>query len=293
MKRKCPVTDLQVAEGQKVNLAKWPTQIPALYRSKNHYRELLEQYRTEIGEWQERLYAHNRYAVLLIFQGMDAAGKDGAIKHVMSGVNPQGCQVFSFKEPSREELDHDFLWRTHRRLPERGRIGIFNRSHYEEVLIVRVRPALLAAQQLPAECIGKHFWRDRYRDIVNWEQYLHRNGTRIVKFFLHLSKAEQRRRLLARLEDPLKNWKFAPSDLETRRDWAAFQRAYADCLSATSTAAAPWFVVPADDKWNARLLISQVIVDALRRLPLEYPRVSAAHRRELAHIRRALARDRG
>ncbi len=283
--------DYQVDENAKVRLSQWPTKVPPLYRSKKHYRDLLEEYRAELSALQTLLYAHHRYAVLLIFQGMDAAGKDGAIKHVMSGVNPQGCQVFSFKQPSSEELDHDFLWRTNCRLPERGRIGIFNRSYYEEVLIARVKPAVLAAQRLPAECVGKHLWRERYQDIVHLEDYLHRNGTRVVKFFLHLSKEEQRQRLLARLDDPRKNWKFSRADLEVRQDWDAFQAAYADCLAATSTKHAPWYVVPADDKWNARLIISQIILETMKILPLHYPTLDQEHAKELARIKRLLQEE--
>lgn len=291
MKLDCRWQDFQVQRGP-VKLGRWPTSIAPLYHSKPHYRELLDEARAELQERQNVLYAHGRYALLLVFQGMDAAGKDGAIKHVMSGVNPQGCRVFSFKQPSAEELAHDFLWRTHQRLPERGQIGIFNRSYYEEVLIARVRPGVLAAQRLPEECVrAKDFWRDRFRDIVQHEDYLHRNGTRILKFFLHLSREEQRQRLLARVDDPDKNWKLSPADLEVRREWDAFQRAYADCLGATSTKRAPWFIIPADDKKNARLLISQIIVAALRALPIEYPRATAAHLQELKAVKRALENE--
>jgi len=225
----------------------------------------------------------------LIFQAMDAAGKDGVIKHVLSGINPQGCEVFSFKQPSAEELAHDFLWRTTCRLPERGRIGIFNRSYYEEVLIVRVHPEMLRAR-LPEELINRNnFWDERYRSILDLEKHLHRNGTHVIKFFLHLSKEEQRRRFLARIDDPEKNWKFSQADLEERKFWKDYMKAYEDCLSATSTGHAPWYVVPADDKENARLIVSQIILDALKSLKLSYPKTSKAHRRELQAIRKSLA----
>ena len=244
-----------------------------------------------LADLQDKLYAQDRWAVLLIFQAMDAAGKDGAIQHVMSGVNPQGCQVFSFKHPSDGELQHDFLWRTTRDLPERGRIGIFNRSYYEEVLIVRVHPELLRAEGVPNATRGKSaIWHDRYRSIVHLERHLHRNGTRIIKFYLHLSKAEQRSRFLARIDDPTKNWKFSESDLAERRFWKRYMDAYSDCLGATSTDDSPWYVVPADDKENARLIVSQIVVDTLDDLKMSYPKVSAARRRELQSIRRRLAR---
>ena len=282
MKIHCQLEKFRVPPQTKVKLAKWPTHVAPLYDSKKQYRTLLEEYRSEISDAQSRLYADGRYALLLIFQGMDAAGKDGAIKHVMSGVNPQGCQVFSFKQPSAEELAHDFLWRTTCRLPERGRIGVFNRSYYEEVLVVRVNPQLLAAQRLPAECVGKHIWRDRQRAIVHLEDHLHRNGTRVLKFFLHLSNGEQRRRFLERIDDPQKNWKFGSADFAVRQQWDEFQSAYADCLSATSSKHAPWYVVPADDKWNARLIISQAILNTLQDLPLRYPEPTAEQRQALA-----------
>jgi PPK2 family polyphosphate:nucleotide phosphotransferase len=286
------VAPYRVKPGKKVNLAKWPTRVAPLYASKKDYKAGLEAGAREMAKLQEQLYAHNRYALLLIFQAMDSAGKDGAIRHVMSGVNPQGCQVYSFKHPSAEELDHDFLWRTHRALPERGRIGIFNRSYYEEVLIVRVQPEILAAQSLPEASLGKReLWAGRYRSIVESEEHLHRNGTRIVKFFLHLSREEQRKRLLARIDDPRKNWKFAGADLEQRASWDKYMRAYEACLSATSTREAPWYAVPADDKWNARLIISQIVVDTLRGLDLQPPRATAARRAELRAFRERLERD--
>lgn len=290
MNLKCSLDTFQVAPGKKVNLTRWPTEVKALYDSKQHYHALLEDYRDKLSDLQRVLYAHDRYALLLIFQGMDTAGKDGAIRHVMSGVNPQGCQVFNFKQPSSEELDHDFLWRTNKCLPERGRIGIFNRSYYEEVLIARA--AATAGQPAPAggTVNPKTIWQERFQDIVNLEDHLHRNGTRIIKFFLHLSREEQRQRFLARIADPAKNWKLAPADIEMRRRWDDFQHAYADCLSATSTKHTPWFVVPADDKWNARLIISQAIVETLKALKLHYPKATAAHRRQLQAVRRAVGR---
>jgi PPK2 family polyphosphate:nucleotide phosphotransferase len=234
-------------------------------------------------------YASDRYALLLIFQGMDAGGKDGAIRHVMSGVNPQGCEVFSFKQPSAEELKHDFLWRTTCRLPERGRIGIFNRSYYEEVLVVRVHPEILRSQGLPNELLDeKSIWKERYRSIVDLEEHLHRNGTRIIKFFLHLSKAEQRKRFLERIDEPDKNWKFSLADIHERKYWPHYMEAYEDCLNATSTHHAPWYVVPADDKENARLIVSQIVLDALGDLNMAYPKVTAKRRRELKSIRHQL-----
>jgi PPK2 family polyphosphate:nucleotide phosphotransferase len=227
--------------------------------------------------------------LLLIFQGIDAAGKDGAILHVMSGINPQGCEVFSFKQPSAEELEHDFLWRTTCRLPERGRIGIFNRSYYEEVLIVRVHPAILHNQGLPEELVDeKTIWKERYHSIVDLEKHLHRNGTRIIKFFLHLSKKEQRKRFLERIDEPEHNWKFSLSDAHERNYWRRYSRAYEACLSATSTDEAPWHIVPADDKENARLIVSQTVMDALNSLKMAYPKVTAKRRRELKSIRKRL-----
>jgi PPK2 family polyphosphate:nucleotide phosphotransferase len=230
--------------------------------------------------------------VLLIFQAMDAAGKDGAIRHVMSGVNPQGCQVFSFKHPSAMELDHDFLWRTTQALPERGRIGIFNRSYYEEVLIVRVHPEILRTQGLPDNLLDeKTVWQQRYRSIVDLENHLYRNGTRIIKFFLHLSQEEQRRRFLDRIDAPEKNWKFSLADIEERKFWKQYMQAYEACLGATSTKTAPWYVVPADDKENARLIIAQIIVDTFKSLKMSYPETDAKRRKELLAIRRELVEE--
>jgi PPK2 family polyphosphate:nucleotide phosphotransferase len=243
-----------------------------------------------LEELQELLYAHDRYALLLVFQGMDAAGKDSVIKHVMSGVNPQGTQVYSFKQPSAEELDHDFLWRTTKALPERGRIGIFNRSYYEEVLVVRVHETLLDAQKLPAKCITRHIWDERFEDIRAYERHLWRNGTIIRKFFLNVSRAEQRRRFLERIDDPTKNWKFSSGDLVERGQWKAYHSAYADALAATSRHHAPWYVIPADYKWFAQALVSDIVVDALEHLELATPKLDAAKRRELARAKRQLTR---
>ena len=281
----------RVRDGAEVDLGKWPTRIDPVYKSKEKYHELLGEHVAQLSEQQQLLYASNRYAVLLIFQAMDAAGKDGAIKHVMSGVNPQGCQVFSFKHPTPAELQHDFLWRTTRDLPERGQIGIFNRSYYEEVLIARVHPQILRSEGLPdGPRDEKTVWRERYRSIAGLERHLFRNGTRIVKFYLHLSKAEQRKRFLERIDDPDKNWKFSAADIEERKFWKHYMKAYEECLGATSTSAAPWYVVPADDKENARLIVSRIVLDTLEGLKMAYPRTSAQHRRELLAIRKRLAR---
>ncbi len=282
----------RVAEGSKLKLARWPTRVKPAYDSKEHYRELLQAHVSKLSALQNLLYANDSYCLLLIFQAMDAAGKDGAIKHVMSGINPQGCQVFSFKHPSPEELEHDFLWRSTRCLPERGRIGIFNRSYYEEVLIVRVHPEILRGERIPSELLRERsVWKHRYQSIRGLERHLHRNGTRILKFFLHLSREEQRRRFLARIDEPQKNWKFGLSDIEERRFWGDYTRAYQECLGATSTRRAPWYVVPADDKENARLFVSQAIVDELEGLGMKYPKADAKRQRELQAIRRLLQRE--
>ena len=280
----------RVREGDKVDLRKWPTKVTPVYKSKEQYQKLLGEHVAQLSALQQLHYASNRYAVLLIFQAMDAAGKDGAIKHVMSGVNPQGCQVFSFKHPSAAELEHDFLWRTTRDLPERGRIGIFNRSYYEEVLILRVHPEILRSEGIPdAPRHDKAVWHARYRSIVDLERHLHGNGTRIVKFYLHLSKEEQRKRFLARIDEPEKNWKFSLADIEERKFWKHYMKAFEECLSATSTRHAPWYVVPADDKENARLIVSQIILDTFEGLEMTYPKTSAKRRRELQSIRKRLA----
>jgi PPK2 family polyphosphate:nucleotide phosphotransferase len=281
----------RVREGEKVKLKKWPTRVKPFYQSKAHYQKLLEARTREMSGRQGLFYAHDRYALLLIFQAMDAAGKDGAIKHVLSGINPQGCEVFSFKKPSDEDMAHDFLWRTTRCLPERGRIGIFNRSYYEEVLVVRVHPELLRVQKLPEELIDEEkIWGERFRSILDLERHLYRNGTRVVKFFLHLSKEEQRRRFLERIDDSDKNWKFSQSDIAERARWKDYQKAYEACLSATSTDRAPWFVVPADDKENARLIISHIVLDTLEQLKMSYPEPSKARRKELQSIRKQLVK---
>ena len=241
---------------------------------------------------QQLHYASNRYALLLVFQGIDAAGKDGAIRHVMSGVNPQGCDVFGFKQPSAEELEHDFLWRTTYRLPERGRIAIFNRSYYEEVLVVRVHPEILRNEGLSEELRDeKTIWKERYRSIVDLEEHLHRNSTRIIKFFLHLSKDEQRRRFLERIDEPDKNWKFSLADIHERKYWESYREAFEDCLNATSTHHAPWYVVPADDKENARLIVSRIILDALKGLKMSYPKTTEKRRLELQSIRKQLVKQ--
>jgi PPK2 family polyphosphate:nucleotide phosphotransferase len=258
-------------------------------KSNKRYHKLLEEHVAELSSLQNLHYAFNRYALLLIFQGMDAAGKDGAIRHVMSGVNPEGCEVFSFKQPSAEELKHDFLWRTTRHLPERGRIGIFNRSHYEEVLVVRMHPEILRGQGLPDELLDeKTIWKERYRSIVDLEKHLHRNGTRIIKVFLHLSKDEQRKRFLERIDEPDKNWKFSLADIHERKYWKHYVKAYEDCLHETSTHEAPWFIVPADDKEDSRLIVSQIVLDALNDLKMAYPKTTAKRRQELKSIRKRL-----
>ncbi|MDK9709988.1 ADP-polyphosphate phosphotransferase [Acidaminobacter sp.] len=283
---KIDTSKYRVDEGQKVDLKDWPTKVKSYYDSKKIYKEQLGIYKEKMTEEQNMFYAQDRYSLLLIFQAMDAAGKDGAIKHVMSGVNPQGCQVYSFKQPSAEELDHDFLWRTTCRLPERGRIGIFNRSYYEEVLVAKVHPELLANQRLPKEIEnGKNFWEKRYESIADFEKHLIRNGTRVIKFFLHVSSDEQARRFLDRIEEPEKNWKMSLGDIEERKFWNDYMKAYEDCLEATSKKHAPWFVIPADDKKNARLIISQVILEAFDDMELQYPEVSDTHREELLRIK--------
>jgi PPK2 family polyphosphate:nucleotide phosphotransferase len=285
--------DFRVPGGRRIRLKSWATGIKPLYKSEKQYKKLLGADVEQLSALQRLLYASNSYAVLLVFQAMDAAGKDGAISHVLSGVNPQGCDVHSFKHPSAEELEHDFLWRTTRCLPARGRIGIFNRSYYEEVLIVRVHPEILRSEGIPGLLVAnKTAWKERYHSIVELEKHLHRNGTRIIKFFLHLSKDEQRKRLLARIDEPNKNWKFSLADLAERKRWNQYMRAYEDCLSATSTKHAPWHVVPADDKYNARLIVSRVVIDALQGLEMRYPRTTRERRSELEAIRKQLAHRR-
>jgi len=265
---------------------------PLKAQDKPRAKEALQVGVEALAELQDMLYAQDRWAILLVFQAMDAAGKDGAIKHVMSGVNPQGCEVHSFKAPSSNELDHDYLWRTNVRVPERGRIGIFNRSYYEEVLVARVHPEILARQKLPPSLVGKHLWDERYEDIRHFERYLGRNGIVVRKFFLHVSRAEQKRRFMERLDDPAKNWKFSAADVRERGYWKDYMRAYEDAVRGTATDEAPWYVVPADNKWFTRVIVASAIIDALAGLDLHYPKVDKAGRRELAAARRGLAAER-
>jgi PPK2 family polyphosphate:nucleotide phosphotransferase len=288
-KTKISSEDFRVPSGKKVKLNEWPTSVKPFCETEERYKDLLEEHVEKLSSLQQLHYASNRYALLLIFQGLDAAGKDGAIRHVMSGVNPQGCEVFSFKQPSAEELEHDFLWRTTRHLPERGRIGMFNRSYYEEVLVVRVHPEILRSQGLSEELRNdKAIWEGRYRSIVDMEGHLHRNGTKIVKIFLHLSKEEQRKRFLERIDEPDKNWKFSLSDIHERKYWKQYVKAYEACLHATSTRHSPWYVVPADDKDNARLIVSRIVLDGLEGLKMSYPKTTAKRRAELESIRKQL-----
>jgi PPK2 family polyphosphate:nucleotide phosphotransferase len=290
MKMTFDTDQFRVKEGRAVDLGQWSTRVDSFYTSKKDYEKRLHKQVTELSDLQKMHYASNRYAILLIFQAMDAAGKDGAIRHVMSGVNPQGCQVFSFQHPSAMELDHDFLWRTNKAMPERGRIGIFNRSYYEEVLIVRVHPEILHGQNLPDALLDENIiWRDRYQSITDMEAHLHRNGTRICKFFLHLSKEEQRQRFLDRIDEADKNWKFSLADSEERKFWDDYMSAYEACLSNTSTEDSPWYVVPADDKKNARLIIAQIIINTFNSLQMAYPKVTPKRRRELEKIRKTLS----
>lgn len=282
--------DFLVKEKSKVSLTKWPTIVKPVYKSKEQYKQILREHIEELSSLQNLLYASNRYSVLLIFQSMDAAGKDSSIKHVMSGINPQGCQVFSFKHPSTEELEHDFLWRTIICLPERGRIGIFNRSYYEEVLIVRVHPEILRNEGIASDHNKKAIWEERYQSIVNLEKHLHQNGTIIIKFFLHISKEEQQKRFLKRIDDPKKNWKLSLADMQERKFWNQYMKAYEVCLKNTSTSNAPWYVIPADNKDNAHLIISQIILDTLKGLKMDYPRPSVKHKKELQSFRRMLLR---
>ena len=284
--------DFRVKEKTDVDLQKWQTNVEPAYESKKQYRELLAAHVEQLSSQQQLLFAANQFAILIIFQAMDAAGKDGAIKHVMSGVNPQGCQVFSFKHPSEAELAHDFLWRTTRDLPQRGRIGIFNRSYYEEVLIARVHPEILSSEGVPETAgDGKTIWANRFRSINNFERHLSGNGTRIIKFFLHLSKDEQRKRFLERIDKPEKNWKFTAADVKERHFWDDYMKAYGACLSATSTDEAPWYIVPADDKKNARLIVSQILLDTLKGLKLAYPQSDAERQRELLELRDQLEKQ--
>ena len=268
-----------------------PADTGGLDLDKDNSKAMLEQDVERLAKLQERLYAHDRWALLVVLQAMDAAGKDGVIKHVMSGVNPQGCEVHPFKAPNAEELDHDFLWRVAMRLPQRGRIGIFNRSHYEEVLVVRVHPEMLAHQKLPKQVVGKDIWKQRFKDIRGFERHLARNGVAVVKFFLHISKEEQRQRLLARVDEPAKRWKFSMTDIAERKLWDKYMDAYEDAIRATSREEAPWYVVPADHKWFARLAVAAAMIDALEALDLEYPKVEGKALVELQQVRAALVAE--
>jgi PPK2 family polyphosphate:nucleotide phosphotransferase len=277
-----------VTKGEKFRLKDWDPSDTNGVKSKKHAQDILDAREGLLNQLQEKLYAQDRWAVLVVLQGLDAAGKDGVIKHVMSGVNPQGCSIFSFKSPSTEELDHDYLWRAHECVPERGRIGIFNRSYYEEALIVRVHPTLLRAQKLPNEMITKHIWDQRYEDINAFEEYLTRNGVVIRKFFLHLSKEEQKKRFLERLEDPKKNWKFSMADVNERGFWKDYQEVYEEMIQNTATKHAPWFVVPADNKWFTRLIVASAIIQVLDELHLSFPDVDKEKKKELEAVRKSL-----
>ena len=278
----------RVTDGKQFRLKDWEPGDTRGFKSREKAQEALTQGIARLREDQDKLYAQDRWALLLIFQAMDAAGKDSTIKHVMSGVNPQGCQVSSFKAPSAEELDHDFMWRTTRRLPERGQIGIFNRSYYEEVLVVRVHPEILAKQRLPEKIVTKDIWKERYEDINAFERYLTRNGTVVRKFFLHVSKEEQKQRFLERLAEPEKNWKFSLQDVKEREHWDAYMQAYEDMIRSTSTEASPWYVVPADHKWFTRVVVAEVIADTLESLNLTYPKVDAEKKKEIEAARTLL-----
>ena len=278
----------RVSKGEGFRLKDYDPQDTNGLKSKKNAKETLEHSKEFLSEFQEKLYAQDRWSLLLIFQAMDAAGKDGAVKHVMSGINPQGCDVTSFKAPSKEELDHEYLWRAHRVIPSRGKIGIFNRSYYEEVLVVRVHQDLLNAQQLPNELVSKHIWEERYEDINNFEQYLVRNGVIVMKFFLHLSKGEQKRRFLERLEMPEKNWKFSMADVKERAYWKDYQKAYEEMIQNTATKHAPWYVIPADNKWFTRLAVAGAIIHRLHSLDLQFPEVDDDKKKELALVRKAL-----
>src|SRR5881397_2131633 len=272
----------RVSDGDKFRLKDFDPQDTGELKSKEEAKGLLEKSVAHIEELQDKLYAQDRWCLLLIFQAMDAAGKDGAIKHVMSGINPEGCQVYSFKAPSAEDLDHDFLWRCIKSLPERGRIGIFNRSYYEETLVVRVHPDFLEKQKLPPELVTKDIWKERFQDIRSFERYLTRNGVAICKFFLHVSNKEQKKRFLERIEEPEKNWKFSANDAKEREHWDDYMEAYEDLIRNTATKAALWYVVPADNKWFTRVVVAAAVIDALADLDLKYPKVSDNKLKELA-----------
>jgi PPK2 family polyphosphate:nucleotide phosphotransferase len=287
------IAPYRVVDGTRFRLSRIDPGDVAGIDNKKQAQEMLERGVVDLAEMQEKLYAQDRWGVLLIFQAMDAAGKDGTIKHVMSGINPQGCQVFSFKAPSPEDLDHDFLWRTTKCLPERGRIGIFNRSYYEEMLVVRVHRELLSRQKLPGRLVGDDIWKERFEDIAAFERYLARNGYLILKFFLHVSRDEQKKRFLERIERPEKNWKFSVADAQEREHWDRYMEAYEDMIRHTAAEEAPWFVVPADHKWFTRLVVAAAIHDALGRLDLAFPKVDAAKKRELAAARATLLGEGG
>jgi PPK2 family polyphosphate:nucleotide phosphotransferase len=288
MKSTVPIERYRIASGDRFRLERIDPRDTGGIGSKNEAGKRLERGLARLGELQPKLFAQDRWALLLIFQAMDAAGKDGTIRHVMSGINPQGCQVFSFKAPSREELDHDYLWRVNRCLPERGRIGIFNRSYYEEVLVVRVHPELLARQNLPERLVTKEIWKERFADINAYERYLSRNGVLLRKFFLHVSPEEQQKRFLSRLDEPEKNWKFAAADVRERRHWDDYMTAYEEMIRSTATQHAPWHVVPADHKWFTRLVVAEVVVEALESLALQFPKMDKRQRAELAAARKEL-----
>src|SRR5438270_1946794 len=277
-----------VTDGNKFRMKDFDPSDTTGVKSKKDAEALLEESSTALSQMQEKLYAQDRWALLLIFQGMDAAGKDGAIKHVMSGVNPQGCDVYAFKAPSNEELDHDYLWREHKVVPQRGKIGIFNRSYYEELLVVRVHPEYLTAEKLPERLVTKHIWEERYEDINAFERYLTRNGVVIRKFFLHISKEEQRKRFLERLEGSKKNWKFSMADVQERGFWKDYQEAYEEMIQQTAAKHAPWYVIPADNKWFTRLVIAAAILEALNELHLSFPELETSKRKELASARASL-----
>jgi PPK2 family polyphosphate:nucleotide phosphotransferase len=286
------VDPFRITKGKGFRLKRFdPADTCGLQLDKGEAAELLARGTEWLAEEQDMLYAQDSWSLLLIFQAMDAAGKDGTIKHVMSGVNPQGCQVFSFKQPSREELDHDFMWRYVKCLPERGRIGIFNRSYYEEVLVVRVHDEILKRQRLPPQSVSKQIWDDRLADIAHFEDYLTRQGTIILKFFLHVSRAEQKNRFMQRLEKPRKHWKFSAADIRERGFWTDYMHAFEEAIRATATPQAPWFVVPADNKWFTRLIVAAAIVETVEKLELSYPKIDATKKKELAAARRALARS--
>ncbi len=284
------ILKFKISSRAKIDLAKYPTDFDEIKNSKDEARKILKNNVKRMQILQDKLYAHDRYALLIIFQAMDAAGKDSAIKHVMSGVNPQGTQVYSFKQPSKEEIDHDYLWRTSKALPERGRIGIFNRSYYEEVLVVKVHD-LIKDQKIPSEFTSGDIWVNRYRQIRNFEKYIYENGTIIIKFYLHLSKDEQKQRFLKRLNTSSKNWKFSAKDLEERKYWESYQKCYEEAISETSSEYAPWYIIPADKKWKARLLISETICNTLENLNLRYPKLDEEQTKNLDLYKEKLMKD--